>query len=98
MRYSSRTDDYSVVFGIFKFFSFMDSKAIKTYLFEAVLHFASLVDQGKVEVERNTGKTTPGSLFSASVMMEPFLVGLTHLDVRREDPEPALPGRQGTGA
>lgn len=72
MRYSSTTDDYSVVFGILKFFSFMDSKAIKTYLFESILHFAGLVDQGKVEIEKSTGKGS--SVFSASIMLEPFLV------------------------
>lgn len=74
LRYAATKDNYSVVFGIFKFFSFMDSKAINSYLFDAILQFAAQIDQGKVEIEKPEGKLTSGSLFSASVMLEPFLV------------------------
>ena len=76
----------------------MDSKAIKTYLFEAILNFSNLVDQGKIEVEQIANKQNSGSLFNSSIMLEPFLVIYYYSELCCKDSKPSLFGGQEQGS
>lgn len=38
----------SIIYGIFTFFSYMDSQSIYNYLYQPVLEFIKLVEQGKI--------------------------------------------------
>ena len=39
---------HSIIYGIFTFFSYMDSQSIYNYLYQPVLEFIKLVEQGKI--------------------------------------------------
>jgi hypothetical protein len=74
---------HSIVYGIFTFFSYIDSQAIYTYLYQPVLEFIQLVEQGKIVtglVSTNNKRMKPVSQQAPetkgpiAIFINPFLV------------------------
>jgi len=68
---SLKSENYSVVVGILNFFSCMDSKSIQIYLYEVVMEFVSLIEEGHLSLNKTKSKENH---FCSSVLLEPFLV------------------------
>lgn len=52
----------------------MDSRAIKVYLFDAIMDFIDLIYEGKIVLEKTKEDSAPPTIFGASIMLEAFMV------------------------
>lgn len=80
------TTQHSIVFGIFTFFSYIDSQAIYAYLYQPLLEFIKLVEQGRIitgmsapvgnhKSMKPVSKQTVETKGPIAIFITPFLVG-----------------------
>lgn len=57
-----------------QFFTFMDSRAIQTYLFDSIMEFIDLLEKHKSDTSRVKHTTSEFNIFGVSIIHESFLV------------------------
>lgn len=85
---SIKQDNYSIIFGILKLFSYLDSYSIKTYMFDNVSDFLLRLETGEIDMLAKGKKavsSTPNE-FGASILYDTFMVTSADLGMRHEDP------------
>lgn len=88
LNHSIKQDNYSIIFGILKLFSYLDSYSIKTYMFDNVSDFLLRLETGEIDMLAKGQKavsSTPNE-FGASILYDTFMVTSSNLGMRHEDP------------